>query len=138
MNNEKGFSLITVLVLSAVIFALGSAAVFVNYYGNVMINADVKYKVAEKEADYGIMKAFQDILNQDIDCGSSLNYEEGNGYKIKITVNTVKAGSSCLIKSTGTYAGATVSKIVVINQNINSKYAAVVVCNLTNLNINGS
>ena len=133
MNNEKGFSLITVLVLSAVIFALGSAAVFVNYYGNVMINADVKYKIAEKRADYGIMKAFQDILNQNIDCGSSPDY--GNG----ITVNTVKAGSSCLIKSTGTYAGATVSKIVVINQsNINSKYAAAVMCRLTNLNIGGS
>ncbi|HEV09606.1 MAG TPA: hypothetical protein ENO34_04310, partial [Sulfurihydrogenibium azorense] len=133
MNNEKGFSLITVLVLSAVIFALGSATVFVNYYGNVMINADVKYKVAEKRADYGIMRAFQDILNQNINCGSSPNYGDG------ITVNTVQAGNSCLIKSTGTYAGATVSKVVVINQSkINSKYAAAVMCNLTNLNIEGN
>jgi hypothetical protein len=129
MNNEKGFSLITVLVLSAVIFALGSAAVFVNYYGNVMINADVKYKVAEKRADYGIMRAFQDILN--IDCEKiSPNYGDG------ITVNTVKKGNSCLIKSTGTYAGATVSKVVVINQS--AKYAAAVICNLTNLNISGN
>ncbi|MGC8816184.1 MAG: hypothetical protein ACP5O4_08390, partial [bacterium] len=77
------------------------------------------------------MRAFQDILN--IDCEKiSPNYGDG------ITVNTVKKGNSCLIKSTGTYAGTTVSKVVVINQNINSKYAAAVMCNLTNLNIEGS
>lgn len=133
MNNEKGFSLITVLILSAVVFVLGSAAVYVSQYGYILVSSDVKYKTAEKRADYGIMKVFNDMNNQQLNCGDSKNYADG------VVVYTVKAGSSCFIKSVGTFAGATVSKIAVIStQSTSTKYATVVMCNLSNMNLDGS
>ncbi|WP_297890075.1 hypothetical protein [Sulfurihydrogenibium sp.] len=133
MNNEKGFSLITVLILSAVVFVLGSAAVYVSQYGYILVSSDVKYKTAEKRADYGIMKVFNDMNNQQLNCGDSKNYADG------VVVYTVKAGSSCFIKSVGTFAGATVSKIAVIStQSTSTKYATVVMCNLSNMKLDGS
>ncbi|MDO3651432.1 hypothetical protein, partial [Nocardia mangyaensis] len=102
-------------------------------YGYILVSADVKSKTAEKRADYGIMKAFEEMNNSKLNCNDSKSY--GNG----VMVYTVKSGSNCFIKSVGSFFSANVSKIAVVSTQLsNSKYDAAVICNLTNLNVSDS
>jgi hypothetical protein len=132
MKREKGFSLVTVMLLTTVILALGSAAFYVSNYGYNMIDANTKYRVAEQRAEYGIMRALN-YTYTGTSCENLGNQTYGNG----ITVTTLKAGNNCLIKAVGTFGNAQVAKIAIAGAS-STNYAAVVMCNLTNLNMGGS
>jgi hypothetical protein len=133
MKGEKGFSLVTVLLLTAVIITLGSAAFYVSYYGYNMVSASTKYRIAEARAEYGIMKAFEYVYTG-TDCSQLSSKTYGNG----ITVTTVKAGNNCLIKAVGSFSNAQVAKVAIAGSSSSSNYAAAVMCNLTNLNLGGN
>lgn len=132
MRGEKGFSLVTVLLLTAVIITLGSAAFYVSYYGYNMVSASTKYRIAEARAEYGIMKAFEYVYTG-TDCSQLSSKTYGNG----ITVTTVKAGNNCLIKAVGSFSNAQVAKVAIAGSS-SSNYAAAVMCNLTSLNLGGN
>ncbi len=132
MKREKGFSLVTVMLLTTVILALGSAAFYVSNYGYNMIDANTKYRVAEQRAEYGIMKALN-YTYTGTSCENLGSQTYGNG----ITVTTLKAGNNCLIKAVGTFDNAQVAKIAIAGAS-STNYASIVMCKLTNLNIGGS
>lgn len=61
--NQKGFSLVTVLVLSLVIFLIGSTGLYIATTGVKMTKADMNLNLAEKAANAGLMDAL-DRINQ--------------------------------------------------------------------------
>jgi outer membrane murein-binding lipoprotein Lpp len=81
--NQKGFSLVTVLVLSLVIFLIGGTGLYIASTNFRATRADVNLNVAEKAANAGMLSAF-DMINrtgtggndQVISVAGLLNYDQ--------------------------------------------------------------
>ena len=59
--NNKGFSLVTVLVLSLVIMLLGGTGLFIAGTNFKAARADANYNLADKASNAGLLKAFDEI-----------------------------------------------------------------------------
>ena len=59
--NNKGFSLVTVLVLSLVIMLLGGTGLFIAGTNFKATRADANYNLADKASNAGLLKAFDEI-----------------------------------------------------------------------------
>jgi len=68
--NNKGFSLITVLILSLVMFLIGGTGLYIAATNFRATRADINYNIAEKAANAGLMAAY-DFINMHGSAGTT-------------------------------------------------------------------
>jgi len=158
-RNNKGFALITVLILGFAIMLISSAIFLINKNDFSATSAEYKYNIAENAADYGI-KYFADGYNTNIspfannNCVCSNNYckctikPNPNSNNPEAVVDIIYTGNMFIMHSTGIYNGSKVVKVATVNtvlknipnNNINaiSNMAAVMMSNITNISMSGS
>ncbi|MBX0313199.1 MAG: hypothetical protein JHC31_15800 [Sulfurihydrogenibium sp.] len=125
--NNKGFALISVLVLGFVISLIGGATFLVAKNGFLITGSEVRYNIAEKAADYGINYYIDGytanrspFADSQCDCPNN-NYcvctlrPNPNSNDPVATVKIISLNNTFIIHSTGTYNGATVVKIASVN-----------------------
>ncbi len=123
MKSDKGFVLVAVLVTSVVVFVLGVAGMYISQIGYASISAEQRFQIAEKNANYALMKATTDILSGTITCGDEPSYSAGVG---NTRVRTLQAGNSCFIWAEGTFGPARVVKVNVVSTGGGADVAALV------------
>lgn len=107
--NNKGFSLITVLVLSLVMFLIGGTGLYIAATNFRATRADINLNIAEKASNAGLLNAFDDINMK----GTGAKNEEnehplGNAsYKTKTTLG---GKNVWFVSSQGVYDRANVVK----------------------------
>lgn len=121
MKRQKGFAIVTVLVISLVLGILGATAMYISQEGYTAISAEVKYQVANRNANYGIMKALEELREGTLTCGSTRTYSLDKG---SVRVRTVKGGMSCFIWSEGMFANGRSVKVNVFYMGGGSNIAA--------------
>jgi hypothetical protein len=154
--NNKGFALVSVLVLGFVISLIGGASFLVAKNGFLMTGSEVRYNIAEKTADYGINYYIDGYTaNKSPFADSQCNCPNNNHCVCTLkpnpnsndpvaTVRIIYTNNTFIIHSTGTYQGATVVKIASVNsvlktiQNTNigktvANMAAVMMIKATNI-----
>ncbi|MEM4204104.1 MAG: hypothetical protein QXS54_08560 [Candidatus Methanomethylicaceae archaeon] len=110
--NQKGFSLIIVIILSLALSLISATGLYIATLSNKSTEADTKLNLAEKAANAGIMDA-TDYVNRIGFCSnySRSNVQFGNAsYSYDIT----RSGRICFIRSTGNIAQARVVKTSII------------------------
>jgi hypothetical protein len=125
--NNKGFALVSVLVLGFVISLIASASFLVAKNGFLITGSEVRYNIAEKTADYGINYYIDGytankspFADSQCDCPNN-NYcvctlkPNPNSNDPVATVRIIYLNNTFIIHSTGTYQGATVVKIASVN-----------------------
>ena len=129
---KRGFSLVTALILLLTLSILGGTAVYISQTGFKVISAEANYEHADKNAEAGLMKAIEQIVNGQ-NC-LNLNNTTINGALIK----TAYSGGSCFIWSEGQYNNSRVVKVAIITQNLTtSQYGTLLIENLNNISIMG-
>ena len=125
--NNKGFALVSVLVLGFVISLIGGAAFLVAKNGFLMTGSEVKYNIAEKAADYGINYYIDGYTaNKSPFADSQCNCPNNNYCTCTLkpnpnsndpvaTVSIISLNNTFILHSTGTYQGAKVVKIASAN-----------------------
>jgi len=111
-QKNKGFILVTVLILSLVLVILGITAAFINQIGYFSIAAETKYKIVENNAEWGLMKAVENLYLKAQSCSGNVSYTPSIGDPVQIKF--FKAGNNCFIWSKAVYKNAKVVKIAVI------------------------
>ncbi|MDI6713986.1 MAG: hypothetical protein QMD43_03025 [Thermodesulfovibrio sp.] len=59
--NNRGFSLVTVLILSLIIFVIGGTGAYIATTNLKTTQADTRYNIAEKASNVGLLRAFDEI-----------------------------------------------------------------------------
>ncbi len=59
--NNRGFSLVTVLILSLIIFVIGGTGAYIATTNLKTTQADTRYNIAEKASNVGLLTAFDEI-----------------------------------------------------------------------------
>jgi hypothetical protein len=125
--NNKGFALVSVLVLGFTISLISAAAFLVAKNGFLMTGSEVRYNIAEKTADYGINYYIDGytantspFADDQCNCPDN-NYcvctikPNPNSKEPVATVRIIYTNNTFIIHSTGTYQGAKVVKIASAN-----------------------
>ena len=123
MKEDKGFVLVMALVTSLVVFVLGAAGMYISQAGYASVSAEQRYQIAEKNANFGLMKATTDILSGTISCGDNPSYSSGSG---SVKVVTLQAGNSCFIWSEGRFGPARMVKVNVVSTGGGSDVAGLI------------
>ncbi|WP_038056946.1 hypothetical protein [Thermodesulfobacterium hydrogeniphilum] len=136
-NKKSGFTILIVLTIGVLLLILGITVAYITHIGYFSISAEAKYQIAEKKSNFGLMKAIDYIMNNNVNCAdlSSQSYEYGIEIQSKLVNNSW--GSACFIWSKGNFMNAKVIKIGVITIPI-STYGAAIIKNLSYFNIRGS
>jgi hypothetical protein len=125
--NNKGFALVSVLVLGFVISLIASASFLVAKNGFLITGSEVMYNIAEKAADYGINYYIDGYTaNKSPFADSQCNCPNNNYCVCTLkpnpnsndpvaVVRIIYTNNTFIIHSTGTYQGATVVKIASVN-----------------------
>ncbi|WP_299238352.1 hypothetical protein [Sulfurihydrogenibium sp.] len=125
--NNKGFALVSVLVLGFVISLIGGATFLVAKNGFLITGSQVRYNIAEKAADYGISYYIDGYTANKSPFADSQCNCPNNSYCVctlkpnpnsndpVATVRIISLNNTFIIHSTGTYQGATVVKIASAN-----------------------
>jgi hypothetical protein len=125
--NNKGFALVSVLVLGFVISLIAGAAFLVAKNGFLMTGSQVRYNIAEKAADFGINFYIDGYAANKSPFADSQCNCPNNSYCVctlrpnpnsndpVATVRIIYTNNTFIIHSTGTYQGATVVKIASAN-----------------------
>mgnify|MGYP001773396894 CR=1 FL=1 len=135
MRGERGFILVTTLVIFLVLFILGAAAMYISEVGFRIHRAETRWQALEKASNSGLMKYASDVIKGTIRCGDSRTYSV-NG--VNVEVRAVSAGGSCFVWSKATMGDAKVVKVANFNATSNTNYAAIVIRSLSNLVVDGS
>jgi len=135
--HNKGFAIIYALIFSLVFVILGIAAAYITQMGYFSISAEAKYQIAEKKSNFGLMKAIEYMINNNINCADlgSQSYEPGIKVQSRLVENYW--GSTCFIWSKGNFINAKVVKIGVVNIPL-SVYGAAIIKNLSYFYVKGS
>jgi hypothetical protein len=125
--NNKGFALVSVLVLGFVISLIAGATFLVAKNGFLITGSEVRYNIAEKVADYGINYYIDGYTTNrspfaDSQCNCpNNNYcvctlkPNPNSNDSLAIVRIIYLNNTFIIHSTGTYQGATVVKMASAN-----------------------
>ncbi len=121
MESNRGFAIVSVLVVSVVLAVLGATATYVSQTGMANISAEVKYQVAEKNANYGLMLATKELIDKTLNCGDTKTYSTDKG---SVRVVTKSGGNSCFVWAEGRYSGGRVVKVNIIGLGGGSEFGA--------------
>jgi len=125
--NNKGFALVSVLVLGFVISLISIASFLVAKNGFLMTGSEARYNIAEKAADYGINYYIDGYAANKSPFADSQCDCPNNNYCVCMLkpnpisndpvtiVRIISLNNTFIIHSTGTYQGATVVKIASAN-----------------------
>ncbi len=105
--NNRGFSLVTVLVLSLIIFIIGGTGAYVVMTNMKTTQADVKYNLADKASNAGLLSAF-DYINR-TGSGGSDRTEMGTIGNVNYSYRIMFGGKNIwFVSSEGSYANSKV------------------------------
>lgn len=121
-KDERGFALIMAIILSLSIGILGATAIYVSELGSTSAKAEYRYHIAEKNANYAMMSAVEDIVQEGTTCGFEKSYPTDKGSS---TVKTMLSSGYCFIWSEGSVGQARVVKVGIITSGGPSQYGAV-------------
>lgn len=141
MKSQRGYTLITTILIMVILFVIGVAGAMLIYYGNLTSGAMINYSKAYYNADYGIQKAIYNVSNmlcncQNDGCGFTKTMLAGGSVNVYTTSDS--NGKTCFVESIGTgQTGGYVAKAIAISGNT-SNWGAAGMLNGINLNLFGS
>lgn len=131
INNQEGYVLATVTILSAMVFLVGSSAIYMTSIGSQTLSSEAQYNKAKHAAEFGLNTAVNYVIVNTAKCGntpSGIKFPPAPGAtpmpvpgstgSLRPTYNyqTVPDanGDNCFIYSIGKYGEASVIKTVII------------------------
>ena len=130
---NKGFALVSVLVLSTVLLIMGMGGMYMTEMGFRSLSAEQRWHRLEKAANAGIMQVANEIASSE-QCNINRNLSF-NGATVE--VRTVSAGSGCFIWSRATLGNSRVVKTATLVFGPTSFNVGVLAArNLVTLNLN--
>lgn len=126
-NNQEGYVLATVTILAAMVFLVGSSAIYITSIGSQTLSSEAQYNKAKHAAEFGLNTAIKDVIADTSanKCGipslgrtlvatpvlgSTGSLRPTYSYKTVPDAN----GDNCFIYSRGKYGDSTVIKTVII------------------------
>ena len=107
--NEKGFSLVTVLVMSLVIMLFGGTSLFVAATNFKSTRADANYNLADKASNAGLLNAF-DAINKTGTGGNDRTITGAVGSASYATSIMYGGKNNWFVSSEGTFSNSQVIK----------------------------
>lgn len=136
MGRKKGFALITVLILTLVVFILGASAMYISEFAMKSLKSEALWQKVEKAADYGLLEFISRLKTGYVNCGETTTLTNING--ATVTLKSIKGGASCLIWSKANIGTTSVVKVAIISTTSDTSLGAATIKNLTNLSMTGS
>src|SRR5208283_1555234 len=136
MKNERGFALVLALVVSALLLALGGTALLMSQLGYFTVASEKKFQLANWAAEYAVNSGVMYAINNN-SCPPSTGPTALTG-GASYSYFSQSASNFCFIKGTGTIAGATVVKTVVVPAGGSAPFGALTLRDVGTLQLSGS
>lgn len=131
---NRGFALVTVLVISTAILIMGMGAMYMSEMGFRSISAESRWHLVEKAANAGLMQTAGNIARGQFNCGGQQNLNL-NGANVE--VRTTSSGGACFLWARATSGNASVVKVGVLTAP-STNHGAAVFRSLNNISVGGS
>lgn len=147
-NSQKGYVLASVITLSALVFIVGSSALYMTSMSSQTVSSEVQYAKAKEASEYALTEAVRLVVNQipqstpDFNSVTISNAKldfSGTSYSYKVTTDAPN-NNNCLVYAEGkTSGGARVIQTAVIPiKPLSGLQAAMVARDIEKATINGS
>ncbi|MGO9611760.1 MAG: hypothetical protein ACLPX5_01830 [Dissulfurispiraceae bacterium] len=136
MKNERGFALVLALVVSALLLALGGTALLMSQLGYFTVSSEKKFQLANWAAEYAVNSGVLYAVSNN-SCPPSTGPTALTG-GASYSYFSQSASNFCFIKGTGTIAGATVVKTVIVPAGGSAPFGALTLRDGGTLQLSGS
>ena len=102
---NKGYTLITTMLIITVLFVIGATGAMLIYYGNMTSGAMINYSKAYYNADYGLQQVAYNVMNGTCRCtnnGCGISQTLPTGGTVQVITQSDVNNRTCFIESIGT------------------------------------
>ena len=102
---NRGYTLITTMLVMIALFVIGIAGAMLVYYGNMTSGAMINYSKAYYNADYGLQKVAYNVMNGACNCtnnGCGISQTLPTGGTVQVITQSDTTNKTCFIESMGT------------------------------------
>ncbi|AEF18567.1 MULTISPECIES: hypothetical protein [unclassified Hydrogenobaculum] len=102
---NRGYTLITTMLVMIVLFVIGAAGAMLVYYGNMTSGAMINYSKAYYNADYGLQQVAYNVINDTCNCtnnGCGISQTLPTGGTVQVITQSDANNKTCFIESIGT------------------------------------
>jgi len=117
---NRGYTLITTMLVMIVLFVIGIAGAMLVYYGNMTSGAMINYSKAYYNADYGLQQVAYNVMNGNCNCTNNgcgiPTTTLPTGGTVQVITQSDANNKTCFIESIGTgQTGGEVAKAITIS-----------------------